>query len=226
MNAMLPPVMAGPQAVPGVLSATAFGLVGLATLVYYVLGIRRGFRERRTTIPVLVVVTNVSWEFVFSVVHPLAGPMRAVVLLWLPLNLVLAYQAVRYGRRDFAGLSRAAFAGMVLGWLAFSLSFMMLLTREFGDTDATYSQVFVALFMEAMFVVLLRQRRSTAGQTMYFAVLKTIVDLAGGIALISRYPDRWLLYQFVAAELVFDAVYFVALRRTFLAEGRRPWRKI
>jgi hypothetical protein len=82
------------------------------------------------------------------------------------------------------------------------------------------------LFMEAMFVVLVRTRRSTAGQTMYFGILKMIVDVCGGIALIAWYPNRWLLVQMIVAELVFDVIYLVLLYRLFKAENRSPWRKV
>lgn len=222
----LPPVLDEPRPVPDAVATIGFGIVGLATFVYYVLGIRRGFLDKRPTIPVLAVVTNVCWELVFSFGYTLDGPLRVGVWLWLPLDLVLLYQALRYGRKDFAGISAPLFAWMVVGWAVFSVLFITFVTREFDDRDSTYTQVFVPLFMEAMFVVMLRQRRSTVGQTMYFASLKMLVDVAGGIALIAMYPGRWLVTEMAVAEWAFDVIYFVALWRTFLAEGRRPWRKV
>jgi hypothetical protein len=77
-----------------------------------------------------------------------------------------------------------------------------------------------------LFIVMLRTRQSTAGQTMYIAVLKTIIDSAGAVALVAWYPNRWLLHQMIAAELVLDLIYIVLLYRQFEAEGINPWQKV
>ena len=69
-------------------------------------------------------------------------------------------------------------------------------------------------------------RPSTVGQTMYIAVLKTVVDVSGAVGLIIWYPDRWLLHQMIVAEVVLDVLYIVLLHRQFRAEGAAPWRKI
>ncbi len=217
-----PPVVDPPADVPEVLPGTAFAVVGVCTFLAYGLAIRRGFLDRRSTLPVFAVCANVSWELTYVVVHP---GLRVILYFWIPLNLVLLWQALRYGRQDFPGLSRPAFGWMVAGWSAFALSFMILATREFDDRVGAYTTVFVVVLMEALFIVMLRTRRSTVGQTMYLALLKTVVDASGAVGLIAWYPNRWLLHQMIAAELVLDVVYIVLLYRQFRAEGVNPWRK-
>ncbi|MGH3889633.1 MAG: hypothetical protein ACRDSZ_24235 [Pseudonocardiaceae bacterium] len=222
----IPPVLDHKRSVPDVLIFTAFGIVGLCTLAIYLMAIRRGFLDKYSTLPVLAACANVSWEVTYAFVYPIDPQMRIVLFFWLPLNLVLLWQAIRYGRKDFPGMSRAVFGCMVIGWFAFTLSFMIVATREFDDRVGAYTTVFVVVLMEALFIVMLRARRSTVGQTMYIAVLKTVIDSAGAVGLIAWYPNRWLLYQMIAAELTLDLIYIALLYRQFKAEDVNPWQKV
>lgn len=223
---MNPPVVDPQAAVPEAVTNTAFGIVGVCTTVIYVLMIRRGWLDKRTALPVLPAIANVSWELVYAFVYPVYPQMRITLFAWLPLDLVLLWLAIRFGRKDFRDLSRAGYAWLLVGWAVFALSFIILATREYNDAIGAYTTVFDVVFMEAMFIVTLRARRSTAGQTMYFAILKTVVDASGAVGLIVWYPNRLLLQQMIAAELVLDVVYAVLLYRQFRAENANPWRKV
>jgi hypothetical protein len=221
-----PPVLDQQAPVPGALTTAAFGVVGVCTTIIYVLMIRRGLLDRRTALPVLAVMANVSWELTYAFVYPVYPQMRITLFAWLPLDLVLLWLAIRFGRKDFRDLSRSGYTVMLIGWAVFALSFIILATREFNDTIGAYTTVFDVVFMEAMFIVTLRARGSTAGQSMYIAILKTIVDAAGGLGLIVWYPNRFLLHQMIGVELVLDITYAVLLYRRFRAENASPWRKV
>jgi len=83
---------------------------------------------------------------------------------------------------------------------------------------------FVVPFMQMMFVITLRIRRSSAGQSMYIAVLKLIGDIPGFIVLMAWFPNRYLYVLLFITEIFFDVLYIVLLRRQFIAEGRPLWR--
>jgi hypothetical protein len=224
--AALPPVMDARVHADALVPTVAFAVVGLCTFAIYVMMLRREIIEKVPAIPVLALCANVSWEITYAFIYPIYPQMRVTLFFWIPLNLVILFLAVRYGRRDFPSLSRTAYGWLVAGWSLFALSFMPLATREFDDRLGVYTTVLVVVFMEASFVVLLRQRRSTVGQTMYIAVLKAVVDVSGAVGLIVWYPHRWLLHQMIVAEVVLDVLYIVLLHRQFRAEGAAPWRKI
>jgi TRAP-type uncharacterized transport system fused permease subunit len=188
--------------------------------------IRRAHLDKAPALPLLAVATNVSWEFTYAFIYPIYPQMRITLYFWLPLNLVILIQAIRYGRQDFPTLSGRAYGWLVAGWSAFALSFMTMATREFDDRLGVYTTVFVVVLMEALFIITLLTRRSTVGQTMYIAILKTVVDTSGAIGLIYWFPDRWLLIQMIVAEVTLDLIYIVLLHRQFRAEGRSPWRKV
>ena len=224
--AAAPPVMDPRVHADALVPTIAFAVVGICTFAIYVMMLRREIIEKVPAIPVLALCANVSWEFTYAFIYPIYPQMRITLYFWLPLNLVILFLAVRYGRRDFPSLSGRAYGWLVAAWSLFALSFMPLATREFDDRLGVYTTVFVVVFMEASFVVMLWNRRSTVGQTMYIAVLKTVVDVSGAVGLIVWYPDRWLLHQMIVAEVVLDVLYIVLLHRQFRAEGAAPWRKI
>ena len=226
MLTALPPVMDPRQRADDLVPTIAFAVVGLCTFAIYVMMLRREIIDKVPAIPVLALCANVSWEITYAFIYPIYPQMRITLYFWIPLNLAILFLAVRYGRRDFPSLSRPAYGWLIGGWSLFALSFMPLATREFDDRLGVYTTVFVVVFMEASFVVMLWNRRSTVGQTMYIAVLKMVVDVSGAIGLIIWYPDRWLLHQMIAAEVVLDVLYIVLLHRRFRAEGVAPWRRI
>ena len=222
----LPPVMDPRVHADALVPTIAFAVVGICTFAVYVMMLRREIIEKVPAIPVLALCANVSWEITYAFIYPIYPQMRITLYFWIPLNLVILLLAVRYGRRDFPSLSGRAYGWLIAAWSLFALSFMALATREFDDRLGVYTTVFVVVFMEASFVVMLWHRRSTVGQTMYIAVLKMVVDVSGAVGLIIWFPDRWLLHQMIAAEVVLDVLYIVLLHRQFRAEGAAPWRKI
>jgi hypothetical protein len=224
--AALPPVMDTRQHADALVPTIAFAVVGICTLAVYIMALRRQIIEKVPAIPVLALCANVSWEFTYAFIYPIYPQMRITLFFWLPLNLVILLLAVRYGRRDFPSLSRTAYGWLIAGWSLFALTFMPLATREFDDRLGVYTTVFVVVFMEASFVVMLWNRQSSAGQTMYIAIGKMVVDVSGAVGLIVWYPNRWLLHQMIAAEVVLDVLYIVLLYRRFRVEGASPWRKI
>lgn len=222
----LPPAMDARQHADALVPTIAFGVVGICTFAVYIMMLRRQIIEKVPAIPVLALCANISWEVTYAFIYPIYPQMRVTLYFWIPLNLVILFFAVRYGRRDFPSLSRTVYGWLIAGWTLFALTFMALATREFDDRLGVYTTVFVVVFMDAAFVVMLWNRRSTIGQTMYIAILKMVVDVSGAVGLIIWFPDRWLLHQMIAAEVVLDALYIVLLYRRFRAEGTSPWRKI
>src|SRR5215207_3603612 len=83
-------------------------LVGSGVLwtLAYLLIIRQGFLDRTYGMPLAALCVNLSWEFVFAFVYPHDLPQRAVNVAWLAFDLVILFQFLLYGPREFAGVSR------------------------------------------------------------------------------------------------------------------------
>lgn len=222
-----PPVDHVPRAVPGAMPVILFGITGVVWTIIYIMIIRRGFLDKYPAMPVLAVGSNIAWEFTFAFAFPPKPPeMQIVSVLWFAIDAVILSQVFRYGRKDFPTMSRSSYSWMLTGWLVFTFLFLPISAYEFNDATGGYTTFFVVPFMQFMFVMMLRARRSTAGQTIYIALLKLIGDIPGAIVLFSWYPGRPLFALLFATEIFFDIFYIVLLYRRFRMDGISAWRKI
>ena len=88
---------------------------GLLWTLAYLLIIRQGFLDRTYGMPAAALCANLSWEFLFSFVYPHDLPQRAVNVIWLSFDLVILFQLLLYGSREFAGLPKRGFySGLAL----------------------------------------------------------------------------------------------------------------
>ena len=183
---------------------------GVLWTLAYLLIIRRGFLDRTYGMPLVALCANLSWEFIFSFVHPHDLPQRAVNVVWFSFDLVILLQLLLYGPREFADLPRRAFYAVLALALAASFGAVLAVTLEFDDFDGAYSAFGQNLMMSVLFIAMLRSRGSLRGQSVGIALLKL-----GGTALASfafyfhnpDYAGSVLLPFIYITTLIFDGVY-------------------
>ncbi len=183
---------------------------GVLWTLAYLLIIRRSFLDRTYGMPLVALCANLSWEFIFSFVHPHDLPQRAVNVVWFSFDLVILLQLLLYGPREFAYLPRRAFYAVLALTLATSFGAVLAVTYEFDDFDGVYSAFGQNLMMSVLFIAMLRSRGSLRGQSVGIALLKM-----GGTALASfafyfhdpDYAGSVLLPFLYVAILIFDCVY-------------------
>lgn len=183
---------------------------GVLWTLTYVLMIRRGFLDGTYAMPLVALCANVSWEFIFSFVYPHGPVQRPVNIVWFSLDLVLLFQLLRYGPREFAGLSKRAF--YIFFALALALGFCAILyvTYEFDDRDGAYSAFGQNLLMSALFIAMLYARGSLRGQSVSIGLSKMLGTGFASLAfyLYSPLSAGSLLLPFLyVAILVLDLVY-------------------
>jgi hypothetical protein len=197
---------------------------GILWTLAYLLMIRRGFLDRTYGMPLVALCANLSWEFIFSFVYPHDLPQRAVNVVWFSFDLVILFQLLRYGPREFAGMPRRAFYTMFAVALATSFGAVLGVTLEFDDFDGAYSAYGQSLMMSILFITMLYARRSLRGQSVWIALLKM-----GGTALASfafyfynpEYDGSVLLPLLYVAILVFDGIY-VVLTLAYAGREQKP----
>ncbi len=178
----------------------------------YLLIIRRGFLDATYGMPLVALCANVSWEFIFSFVHPHGPVQRPVNIVWFLLDLIILFQLLRYGPRDFAGLSKGAFYTMFGLALVTSFCTVLFVTYEFDDWDGAYSAFGQNLLMSVLFIMMLYARRSLRGQSVPIAISKMLGTALASLAFYLYSPlseGSILLPFFYVAILVFDLVYVV-----------------
>ena len=182
----------------------------------YILIIRRGFIDETYGMPLVALCANISWEFIFSFLYPHGPVQHPVDIVWFSLDLVILFQLLRYGPREFADLTKRAFYTMFGLALATSFCVILSATHEFDDWDGAYSAFGQNLLMSVLFVAMLRARGSPRGQSGRIAIFKMLGSGLASIAfyLYSPLSEGSVLLPFLyIATLMFDLTYAVTMVR-------------
>ena len=75
---------------------------GVFWTLTYLLIIKRGFRDKALGMPLTALCANISWEFIFSFIHPHGLPQIYVNYVWFVFDGIIVVQAVKFGARDFS----------------------------------------------------------------------------------------------------------------------------
>ncbi|MFC0431924.1 hypothetical protein [Kutzneria buriramensis] len=219
----VPPVSVGPATVPGWLYWSVAGPTAVGWLLTYVLAIRQAIVDRRVGIPAYLAVVNFAWEFSLTFVMEQTPSQRGIDLVWLVFDTVLLCQVFRYGRSDYPTLSSRAFRWTVVGVLVWAAVAVVAGANEFHDRDGMYTGMIIQVPLSAAFLLMLRRRGSSAGQSMPIAAAKFVGSLFAGLAAFVLYPSHLLFLVLVPTYVGLDLAYLVLLRRTMRAEGRSLW---
>lgn len=200
-------------------------IMGGCWAMAYILIIRHSYADKYLGIPLVALGFNAAWEFTFAFVYPHPPGQRVVDIVWFFIDLVILYAAIRYGRKDYPSLSPRVYPWVLVGMFSFTVTFTIFTTYELSDDNGRYVGFGIDALMTYLFVLMLRRRNSTAGQSLYIAVFKTIGTIAASVLFVLWYPDSLLLPLFFATSLFFNVFYIVLLYRKFQEEGLRPWSK-
>ena len=186
---------------------------GLCWTATYLLIIQRGVADKTYGMPIVALAANLSWEFIFSVVRPHTGVQHVVDIVWLTLDLVIAYTALRFGPREFAYLSRPVFyagfaATMVLAYLGVDT-----VSREFDAGKGAYAAFGQNLMMSGLFLAMLASRGGLRGQSIWIAAAKFAGTAFASIGFwrYGDHPHSAVLAYLYVANAVVDVAYLTAV---------------
>lgn len=219
----VPPVTVGAADVSDALFAAVAGPTALGWMVTYVLAIRQASRDRRVGIPAYLIAVNIAWEFSLTFLLEQTPTQRQINFLWLVFNVVLFSQALRYGPRDYPRLSARTFRWTLAGVLVWASVVVMVGANELHDIDGMYTGMIIQVPLSASFILMLRRRGSSVGQSMHIAVAKAVGSLFAGLTALVVYPSHHLLQVLVPTYVALDIAYVVLLRAAMLREGRPLW---
>lgn len=200
---------------------------GVSWTLVYILIIKRGFQDKTCGMPLVALCANISWEFIFSFVHPHGTPQLYVNIVWFGLDGVILFQLLRYGRSALRNTLPARLFYPAF-FLALGLSFWAVLsiTREFGDWHGKYAAFAQNFMMSVLFVVMLYQRKGIGGQSLYIAIFKMLGTVLPSVLFYLRFPSSPLLNFLYIAIFLFDGIYLVLLYRKHWELGINPWKRL
>lgn len=219
----VPPVSIGPAAVPAWLFWAVAGPTAVGWILTYVLAIRQAIVDRRVGIPAYLIAVDFAWEFSLTFILQQTPTQRGIDLVWVVFDAVLLFQVFRHGRADYPALSRVRFNWSIVAVLIWAAVVVIAAANEFHDRDGMYTGMIIQGPLSAAFILMLRRRGSSVGQSMYIAVTKFVGSLFAGLTAFVLYPSHLLFYVLVPTYVCLDAAYIVLLRRQMRAEGRSLW---
>lgn len=190
---------------------------GIAWTVVYLKSIQLGLKEKTYCIPLWALGLNMAWEIIYAFNGICSGDFGAQTIAnisWMVCDALIVYTYFKYGRKwmpeqdqkYFIPYSVLAFVSCMVMQLAFYLNMPWL-------QAAQYSAFAQNVLMSVMFVVMLRRRGSTEGQSMVIAVAKWLGTLAPAIQ--QGIVEEFNIYIILCGVLcsVWDILYIAMLSR-------------
>jgi hypothetical protein len=122
------------------LLVTALGS-GVFWLLAYLLIIYRGFKDESFGMPVVALVGNIAWEFIFGLGIESGCPatwascpgtvIQIRNFIWLLFDFLILYTVLKYGRRYFTGALQRFFTPVVLGSIVVAGLLIYSIVQEF-----------------------------------------------------------------------------------------------
>lgn len=191
----------------------------------YILLIRRGFQDKTYGMPMVPLCANISWEFIFSFVHPDSPPQFWLNVIWFSLDTIILFQFLYFGKSLFVNLPQKLFYPTFLLTLVTSFCCVLFITDEFSDWSGIYTAFGQNLMMSILFIDMLLRRNTLLGQSIFIALFKMIGTAVASIGLYIITPTQQesLLFPFLyVAIFVFDLIYVVMVAIK-LKQTRNPY---
>ena len=200
---------------------------GFFWTVVYLLILRRGAKDRTLGMPLAALGANLSWEFLFSVVLPHKTPQLQVNFVWLGFDLLILWQALRYGRAEQTHpWLRKNFLLVLAGTFLTAFGLVYTTTLEFADWNGMYAAFGQNLMMSILFVAMLLKRDDMRGQSLWIAIAKWMGTLFPCILFHLKYPEKPLMNFLYVAIFFFDILYIAFLHAKIRAQGANPWKRL
>jgi hypothetical protein len=202
---------------------------GICWTLTYLLIIRRGILDLSYGMPVAALCANLAWETIYSFVLPHTMPQLIVDRVWFTFDILILLQYLRFGpavkRRR---ISWAFYIEFLLG-LAVTFALILFLGNTLKDQYGAYAAFGQNLMMSVLFIVMLRDRKTVDGQSIYIAIFKMLGTLLASVAFYTQtktYSHSPLMQLLFVAILVYDVIYVVMLHRRLKQHHIKPLRRL
>lgn len=144
--------------------------------ISYALIIRRSHQDRTWGMPFPALCMNLAYEFVFGFVHPLASPANYVNIVWFLVDLAIAAQFLRHGRRALPEhFPKRLFLPAVAVCLSMAIGASLAVTADVGLLRGnSYLGWGGEFLLSACFLDWIQRREGVAGQSLWIALTRMI----------------------------------------------------
>lgn len=202
---------------------------GVCWTLTYLLIIRRGILDMSYGMPAAALFANLAWETIYSFVLPHTEPQLIVDRIWFAFDIIILLQYLRFGPVLKRIQKRWTFyLEFILGF-ALACLLIVFLSEALKDKYGAYAAFGQNLMMSVMFIVMLRERKSVDGQSMYIAVFKCLGTVLASAAFYTQtktYSQSPLMQLLFVAILVYDVLYMILLYRELKGRRLKPFGRL
>ncbi|MFL6512110.1 MAG: hypothetical protein ACJ70X_04120 [Nitrososphaera sp.] len=183
---------------------------GIFWSITYILIIRQGYKDKTYSMPLAALCANISWEAIFSFIHPHSPPQLYINYAWFILDVFIVFQFLKFGKSEFPNFSIKQFIASFVFALVLAFCSILFITYEFDDWRGAYAAFGQNLMMSILFISMLLNRNSLRGQSIYIAIFKMLGTGVSSLAFYLYQPisQGSLLMPFLYISIfVCDIVY-------------------
>lgn len=183
---------------------------GIFWSLTYILIIRQGFKDRTYAMPMAALFANISWEVIFSFLHPHSPPQLYINYVWFSLDVLIVFQFLKFGKPEFPKFSTRQFYFMFSFGLAMAFFAVLFVTYEFEDWQGAYAAFGQNLMMSVLFIAMFLNRGGLRGQSFSIALLKMLGTGVSSLAFYLYQPiseGSFLMPFLYVSIFACDAVY-------------------
>ena len=199
---------------------------GIFWSLTYILIIRRGLIDKTYGMPLAALCANISWEAIFSFIHPHSPPQIYINYMWFLLDAFIVMQFLKYGKSEFPALSNKKFNAMFLLTLVTCFFLVLFITYEFNDRDGAYAAFGQNLMMSILFIVMLFRRNDPRGQSIFIAIFKMLGTAMASLAFYLYKPitqGSYLFYFLFISILAYDLIYTAMIYQKYREKNIPLW---
>ncbi len=195
---------------------------GLFWTLTYLLIIKQGFQDQTFGMPLLALCANLSWEFIFAFIYPHGLPQRYISRMWFIFDCLIVGQYLRFAPAEFslpAGWFFPVFVFSLMG----SFAVLLLAIKKWDYPKGIYTALGQNLLMSVLFVVMLVNRGSIAGQSIYIALFKLLGTGMSTAAIGLWWKPTAVVRGVGAGIFLIDLLYLGMVYQTAMQAGLNPW---
>jgi hypothetical protein len=230
-----------------------FGFVALFWLLAYVLIVRRGLMEKTYGMPIIAMMGNWTWEWIYGLGLDSSCPpvWDACPRGWFQLadfaaaffDLFIVYTIFKFGRAKFSNpfMRKYYYPILVFGILsAFAIQYPFVTRVGFpneygvalrgvinpffiGDSGGAYSGFILAFMMGILFIQMLTERNNLEGQSFIIALAMFLGNVASFVFVLLVQTGSQLLNVLAYLTLFVNLVYVVLTYLKSQELGINPW---
>jgi len=198
---------------------------GICWTIVYLLIIKRGFQDKTYGMPIAALGANISWEFIFSFIHPHPIPQVYINITWFLFDVIILYQVFRFGKKSFTdSYPEGYFYPAIILAILIGFGLVFAISSEFDDWHGRYAAFGQNLMMSILFVIMHFRRKDLSGQSVYIALFKMVGTALPSILFFSFAPTSILMNTLYVGILFFDILYTILLYKKTIAIGVNPWK--